>query len=195
MKHLQITLCTLVMLHVTFAQGPVDSIGVKGPIAFSSYTFQLALFEKASNLHYIQEYYPDGANIDSLKNFIRIHLYDSTVDAKQAVIGQVNFLNEVKKTDSICQYTVIDSPDGKEFIIDFTLSEKDKNNISYFEFNVARFKQVATGLNKKGVLIFQYVKRIYSKNPQDLYQFLRREKALYVSEMIETELPNVALKN
>ena len=64
---------------------------------------------------------------------------------KEAVKSKTNELDLRKKTDGVCNYVVTESPDGKEFIVDFLLGEYEGDLTRIVEFNVYKYKKVKLG--------------------------------------------------
>lgn len=118
-----IALSTLLFSFTTITDNPVDRLGVKGPLEFNKINFKLAWSDKPNDNYYIQEYLPDGENLESFNQMLTIHLFDTDIKTKDAVGQKVRELTERKKTDDVCNYQVTESPDGKEFIVDFLLGE------------------------------------------------------------------------
>ena len=102
-------------------QETVDRIGVKGPLAFKKTTFNLAWTSKPSGTYYIQEYLPAGENADHFSQMLSIFLLTADVQTQDAVQEKIAELNERKKTDLTCNYKVNQSPDRKEYMVDFVL--------------------------------------------------------------------------
>ncbi|MBK6772556.1 MAG: hypothetical protein IPG78_10610 [Ignavibacteria bacterium] len=93
---------------------PIDRIGVTGPLMFNQVSYNLAWSDKPRDTYYIQEYLPEGQNVNSFNQMLTIHLFDVGITIEDAVKNKINELENRIKTDATCNYEVYKSPDGKE---------------------------------------------------------------------------------
>lgn len=183
---------TVAFCSFTFiSDNPVDRLGVAGPLTFNKTNFNLAWADKPKETYYIQEYVPTGEKIERFNQMVTIHLFDTDIKLKNAVQQKIAELNQRKKTDPTCNYQVNESPDGKEFMVDFLLGESKDDKMTIAEFNIYRYKQVDLGNKKKAVLVYAYSKRAYGDDIRPFYKNLREDRANLLNEMIGTEMPPV----
>ena len=121
------------------ATNPIERIGVKGPLKFSETNFNLVWTAKPNGNYFIQEYLPNGEKLESFNQMLTIHIFITSISPQVAVELKVKELTERKKTDAVCNYQVNESPDGKEFIVDFLLGESKDDRMTIVEFNVYRY--------------------------------------------------------
>lgn len=195
MKKTLIALSALFFSFTTASDNPVDGIGVKGPLEFGKTNFKLAWTDKPNDRYYIQEYLPDGEKLESFNQMLTIHLLDTDIKTEDAVGQKVRELTERKKTDAVCNYQVTESPDGKEFIIDFLLGESKNNQMIIVEFNVYRYKQIEIAKKRKAVIVYAFSKRSYGEGITAFFKTLKDDRTEYLNEMISADIPTVTIDN
>jgi hypothetical protein len=194
MKYL-LTLLSLLLLSFTSSDKVEERLGVKGPLTFNDTKFNLIWSDKPSDIYYIQEYLPDGEKVESFNEMLTIHFFDVDVKLENVVQQKIQELLTRKKTDPVCNYQVTESPDGKEFIVDFLLGESKGDKMSIVEFNIYRYKQIEFGRKGKGIIVYAYSKRSYGDSITSFFQTLGGERVKYLNEMISAEVPRVELQD
>ncbi|MDR2149202.1 MAG: hypothetical protein LBE91_22405 [Tannerella sp.] len=174
---------------------PVDRMGVKGPLKFNGINFNLAWTDRPRDTYYIQEYLPDGERVENFNQLLTIHILDTDVSLPRAVEQKENELTERKKTDPVCNYKIIKSADGKEFIIDFLLGESKDGEMTIVEFNIYRYREIQINNNPKALLIYAYSKRAYGDNITAFLQKLADDRTIYLNEMASTEIPAITIES
>jgi hypothetical protein len=194
MKQILILGAALLLSFTTTKDKIVDRLGVKGPLTFDKIDFNLAWTDKPNEKYYIQEYLPNGETIQAFNQMLTIHLFDTELELEDAVKQKVGELIERKKTDPVCNYLITESPDGKEFIVDFLLGESKNDKMTIIEFNVYRYKQIDLSQNKKGILVYAYSKRAYQGDISPFLKSLGDNRAKYLKQMIKTEMPSIKIE-
>lgn len=182
------------MSFATINENPIDRMGVKGPLKFNKNSFNLAWSDKPNDFYYIQEYLPKGENVEHFNQMLTIHLFDKDIKIADAVGQKINELKERKKTDATCNYEVNESPDGKEFMVDFVVSETKGEEITIAEFNIYRFKEINLG-SKKGILVYTYTRRSYGEKTTEFFTNLGADRMESLNAMISSEMPTIKLAN
>lgn len=180
---------------MTVSDDVTDRIGVKGPLTFNGVNYNLAWSDKPKDYYYIQEYLPEGEKPESFNQMMTIHLFVTEMSVYDAVQQKVKELKRRKNTDPLCNYQVTESPDGKEYMVDFLLSESRGDEMTIAEFNVYRYKQVDLGNNQTGLLVYAYSKRSYGDDITGFLTILKDEKINYLKEMAAVEIPAVTVNN
>ena len=170
-----------------------DRLGVKGPLVFNNTSFALSWTDKPNEHYYIQEYLPAGEKTATYHQMMTIHLFDMDITAEEAVAQKVKELNERKKSDAVCQYAAIKGPDGKEYIVDFLLSESRDGNMSIVEFNIYRYLIVNTGKGK-ALLVYAYTKRSYGNKIDAFLKALAGNRKEDINQMAKAKIPAINLK-
>lgn len=172
-----------------------DRLNVKGPLLFGNTSFKLSWAAKPKETYYVQEYLPDGEKLNSFNQMLTINLFVLDIEVKNAVEQKINELNNRKKTDAVCNYEVNESPDGKEFIVDFLMSESKDDKMTTVEFNVYRYKQIELEGGKKAILVYAYSKRSYNNEITDFLKVLSKERTTYLNHMISSEIPAIKVSD
>ncbi|MBT33923.1 MAG: hypothetical protein CMO01_30030 [Thalassobius sp.] len=193
MKSILIALSTLFFL--SFSGDDVkDYLSVKGPLNFNKTDFVLKWSDIPNEHYYIQEYLPEDETPEHFNQMLTIHLFDSKLKLKDAVNQKVKELNNRKKSDPICNYQVTESPDGKEFIVDFLLGESKNNEMTTVEFNVYHYRQIELSKKRKGIVILAYSERSYGNDITDFLKSLKVKRNAHLNEMISKDKPTIKLQ-
>jgi len=179
----------------TINEDPKDRLNVKGPLSFGNTSFKLSWTARPKETYFVQEYLPDGESLNSFNQMLTINLFVSDIEVKNAVDQKINELTKRKKTDKVCNYAVNESPDGKEFIVDFLVSETKDNKMTTVEFNVYRYKQIDIEGFKKAIVVYSYSKRAYGNEITTFLESLGKERANYLNYMISSEIPAVKISD
>jgi hypothetical protein len=191
MKNYLLIVVTALFSFTSITDNPTERLGVAGPLTFNNTSFSLVWTDKPQDTYYIQEYLPAGEKVESFNQMLTIHLFATDIKLKNAVQQKVKELNNRKKTDPTCNYMVTESPDGKEFMVDFLMGESKNDKMTIAEFNVYRYKQIDLGENKKGILVFAFSKRAYGDDLTSFYKNLKSDRDDYLNAMINSTLPVV----
>ena len=193
MKKCLLVLSVLLTAFTSGGPAPANRLGVAGPLTFDKTVFNLAWSGKPSATYYVQEYLPSGEKLASFQRMLALHLFDKDADVKDVVNLKINELEARKQTDAICHYEVTASPDEKEIIVDFLLSQNIGYSQAIAEFNVYRYKKVDLGAGKPGVLLYAYSKRSYGAAINDFLKTLAPVRTAAIAAMITTKVPAVKI--
>lgn len=171
-----------------------DRLGIRGPLIFGNSQFELAWSDKPNKNYYIQEYVPKGEQVENFNQMLTIYLLTKDVSAESELQQKVNWLTERKKSDPICNYQISESPDGKEFILDFLVGESKNGKMTIVEFNVYRYKNIEIE-GQNALLVSAYSKRSYGDGISPFLTTLRADRSLYLNEMIFLSLPSPKISN
>ncbi|WP_283565664.1 hypothetical protein [Hymenobacter sp. H14-R3] len=181
------------MAFTSDSAAPTDRLGVAGPLTFGGTTYNLAWATKPSATYYVQEYLPKGEKSADFKQMLALHLVSQDTDVRSVAALKVKELEARKQSDVICNYQLITSPDNKEIILDFLLSQNMEGNQGIAEFNVYRYKQVALGAGKTGVLLYAYSKRGYGAGIDNFLKTLKPVRTEAIAAMAAAKLPAVKI--
>lgn len=170
-----------------------DLLGIKGPLEFNATTFDLAWSDKPRDNYYIQEYLPSGEKPESFSQMMSVHLFLTDLTVDEMAAKKTGELEDRKKSDPLCNYSSFKSPDGKEIIVDFILSEDKEGKVPIIEFNAYRYKQTDTGNGSKGIIIYAYSKRSYGDDIDSFLKNLKADRIKYLDEMSKTTIPDVTI--
>lgn len=124
---------------------------------------------------------------------LTVHLFITEAETKDIVQQKIKWLKDRKKIDPVCNYILNESPDGKEFMLDFLIGENKDNKMAIAEFNVYRYSQVDLENNRKAILIYFYSKRSYGSEITAFLNKLSQERTKYLNEMISTKMPPIKI--
>lgn len=170
-----------------------DLLGIKDPLEFNATTFEPAWSDKSRDNYYIQEYLPPGEKVENFNQMMSIHLFLTDLTVNEMAAKKTGELEDRKKSDPLCNYSSFKSPDGKEIIVDFILSEDKEGQIPIIEFNAYRYKQIDTGKDNKGIIIYAYSKRSYGDDINSFLENLKTDRIKYLDEMSKTTVPAVSI--
>ena len=193
MKSLLITFTSLLLFSFT-GDIVTNYLSVEGPLRFNKTNFNLKWTDKPNEKYYIQEYLPKGENLNDFNQMLTIHLFDTDIKLKDAVSQKIKELDKRKKTDAVCNYQVTESPDGKEFIVDFLLGESKDDEMTIVEFNIYHYRQIELGKKHKAIAVYAYSKRSYGDDITEFFKTLKDERTTHLNEMIPLQKPSIKLK-
>lgn len=102
-------------------------------------------------------------------------------------------MEQRKETDPYCSYQAKDSPDGKEVILEFFLSQSGEEKV--VEFNLYHYRQVELNEGQKALAIFAFTKRSYGEDDMAAFsQTFDAKRNDYFYGMISLEKPAILLK-
>ncbi|WP_046245495.1 hypothetical protein [Hymenobacter terrenus] len=191
MKKQLVALTMTLTSFTSFTAGPVDRIGVKGPLTFNKTTFDLTWSDKPNATYSIQEYLPQGETAERFNQMLTLHLFAQDTPLKSAVNQKLQELETRKQTDPTCNYQVTEGPGGKEFIVDFLLGVNTTEVSTIVEFNIYRYKQVDLGKQKQGIVIYAYTKRAYGDQVTPFLKNLRQDRPALLNKMITAPIPTL----
>ena len=182
------------VLLITTITEPVDRLGIKGPLLFGNTSFQLAWSDKPNEKYYVQEYLPKNESLKKFNQMLSVHLFITDTSPKLAVQQKIKWLDERKKTDPVCNYSLIESPDGKEFILDFIVGQSESDKMTTVEFNVYRYAKL--NLNgKEAISVYSYSKRSYGDSIAPFLTELGKDKNIYLNQMISAKSDAIVINN
>lgn len=193
MKILLLTISSLLLSFLSVSDDVTDRIGVKGPLEFNGIKFNLAWSDRPRDNYFIQEYLPEGQTPENFEEMLTIHLFETGMSVSEAVQQKGKELTSRKNSDPLCNYQITESPDGKEYMVDFILSESKGDNMTIAEFNVYRYKQSELGNDRNGILVYAYSKRSYGDDITPFLKKLKDEKINYLNEMALTSIPDIKI--
>ena len=170
-----------------------EYFSIEGPLEFNSKSYDLRWSDKPNENYYIQEYFLASEVPEDFKEMLTIHLFDTDLQINEAVDIKIKELIERKKNDPVVQYQLIESPDGKEIIVDFILSESKEGKMTIVEFNIYHYRAIKIE-NKEYVTVTAYTERAYAENITPFLKDLGANRSELLNEMISFEKPSIELK-
>ena len=174
------------------SEAVTDWLSISGPLRFGNTSFSLAWSDKPNDTYYVQEYLPEGENVDRFKQMLTLNLFNTPVAVGDAVSQKVAELKERKTTDPYCNYAINQSKDGKEYMVDFLLSE-GAGDKAIAEFNIYRYKEIAIAGKTQALLVYAYSKRSYGNDISGFLTNLKSERPALLQMMSVIQLPPVTI--
>jgi hypothetical protein len=170
-----------------------DYLNVSGPIVFNGINYDLSWSSHPAGNFYKQEYIVKGDNPDKFKEMIMIDLVTGTDDIKAVLRAKVSEIEEIKKTNPVVRYEVIENK--SEYMLDFLLSENtpDGKFIAIVERNVYRYKKIKDKSGKKGVLLFGISVRSYGDDIDGFFAKLKSSRYDLINTMGAFQIPDVTI--
>ncbi|QIG88137.1 hypothetical protein G6R40_13660 [Chryseobacterium sp. POL2] len=174
----------------------VDYISVPGPIKIGDNEYFLYWSKKNSATWFQQKYLRSDDDYDNYQELINLSFYNKEIDIEEAVRKKVESLQNRKTqvNDNYSFVDVIESPDGKEIIVDYlvTIVPKEGAGEAYAEYNIDRFRPTKNG-DQNGFLIYTYSKRFYSSDFRGTAKYINKQRNKMLDRVITTPMPNIKL--
>jgi len=194
MKFKILFLLLIVPLFYLKAQNKVnDYLNVPGPVKLNQKEYNLVWSSHPNENYFKQEYLNPKENINQYNSMVLIEFVKGDFTLKDAIGQKVGELQEMKKTNPVINYKILEK--GEEYILDFLISEnsKDGKEILIVERNVYRYKLINDGKNK-GILLFAVSERGYEKNMDEFFTNLKNNSSQLIEIVGNYKLPDIEIK-
>jgi len=129
---------------------------VGNPIKFGGEDYYLAWSSRPYEFYMLQEYLPMGETFDSYTQMFTVSVMfvgDAPFDSSKAVEFKIAELEEMKKTDPVCNYLVAEN--NGEYILDFIVSKSDDDgNLEFVEVDIHYYQDIEVNGIKANYLLF-----------------------------------------
>lgn len=171
-----------------------DYISVPGPLKIGDSEFFLYWSKKNSATWFQQKYLRSDDNYDNYEELVNISFFNKEIDIDDAVKKKVDNIT-TRKTNLNDNYSfidVIESPDGKELIVDYlvTIVPKEGAGEAYAEYNIDRFRPAKNG-DQNGLLIFSYSKRLYGFDFRSASKYINKQRNKLLDYVITAPMPRI----
>lgn len=197
MRNFKKIFCLFFILTLGFAKSQdsvVDLLSIPGPIEYNGSEFFLSWSKQNSKTLSVQQFLPRDETIDDFTELLNFSYFNKEIDMEMAVRQKVESVQQIAKTDKFAKVNVAESPDGTEFIVDYTVSGDAGKTEPFVEYNVYRFKSYDNA-GAKSFLILSYAKRIYGDDFKGASKSLTRQRDELITAMIEYKIPQITLIN
>ena len=171
------------------AQDVPDLLSIPGPIEYDGTEYFLAWSKPMSNTLFRQQYLPSDERIEDFTQLLDFSYFNKEIEMELAVRQKVDGIQQREKSDKFAKVNVVESPDGKEYIVDYFISESPEKGNSFIEYNVYRFKTYNNGTSKS-FLILAHSKRMYG-DLKSAAKSLARQRDHLITTMIEFKIPEI----
>ncbi|MGZ5210566.1 MAG: hypothetical protein ACXWB1_06705 [Kaistella sp.] len=159
------------------------------PIEYDATEFFLAQSKQRSKTLFQEQYIPKDETLRDFNQLLDFSFFNKEIEMELAVRQKVESIQQREKKDKFAKVNVTESPDGKEFIVDYFISESPEKGDSYVEYNIYRFKNYDNG-TQKSFLIMSYAKRIYG-DLKSAAKSLAKQRDYLMANMIEYKIPEI----
>lgn len=185
-------LFALITMSVTFGQTVTDYLDLAKPILFDKMAYKLTWSSHPTDNYFKQEYISTSDNPEKFKRLLTFDVLIGNRELKDIVTKKVEELNDLKQTDPIINYRVLEK--GNEIILDFILGgySADGKSLKIIERNVYRY----TLLNKdtlKGILLFAVSDRAYDNEIDDFLSNLKNNQLDLLNAVSAFNVPEVTI--
>ncbi len=185
----------IALTSLSFAQtNPIDRIGLKGPIDLNKTSYSLTWSQKPNANYYVQEYLPKGETVEHFNQLITVNIFVTDISVTSAIEQKAQELTKRKDTDKVCNFSIINSPDGSESIIDCLLSSGTNDKLDVLEFIIYKYKQIELDNHKKALLVYSYSKRGYGDGITPFLTNLGKFRKDMLNVMISKEMPEIKIQ-
>ena len=166
-----------------------DLLSIPGPIEYDGTEYFLTWSKPMSKTLFRQQYLPADEKIEDFVQLLDFSFFNKEIEMELAVRQKVEGIQQRAKSDKFAKVNVIESPDGKEYIVDYFISESPEKGDSFIEYNVYRFKNYENGTDKS-FLILAHAKRMYG-DLKSSAKSLARQRDHLITTMIEFKIPEI----
>lgn len=170
-------------------QNVKDLLSIPGPLEFDGTELFLNWSKQSSNTLFLQQYLPADERIEDFTQLLDFSFFNKEIEIELAVRQKVEWVQHRAKQDKFAKVNVSESPDGKEYIVDYYISEAPEKGDSYIEYSVYRFKPFDHN-SQKSFLMLAYVKRIYG-DLKSSAKTLAKDRDRLMTAMIEFKIPEI----
>jgi hypothetical protein len=153
-----------------------DHLNIPGPISFGGQSYELAWSSHPSANYIKQEYLPKAQTVGRYSEMLLVEFLKGNLKVADAVGAQMQKLNARKGTDPIVKMAVVKNDATGEMLLDFLMSDKDKNGDIVVEWNAYRYARVTNAKGEAGIGLFGVSRRAYGND--NAKAFLGALKAL-----------------
>jgi hypothetical protein len=170
-----------------------DRLNIPGPIAFDGQSYELAWSSRPSAAYTKQEYLPKGQTVEHFSEMLLVEFLAGDLKVADAVQAQMHKLNARKGTDPIVKMAVVKNDATGEMLLDFLMSDKDKNGDIVVEWNAYRYAQITDASGRTGIGLFGISRRAYGNdNAKAFLGALKTRRPAQVDRLAKAALPFAA---
>lgn len=159
------------------------------PIEYDGTEFFLTQSKQRSKTLFQEQYIPKDESLRDFSQLLDFSFFNKDIEMELAVRQKVEAIQQRASKDKFAKVNVTESPDGKEYIVDYFISETPEKGDPFIEYNVYRFKQFENG-TQKSFLITSYAKRMYG-DLKSAAKSLAKQRDHLMTTMIEFKIPEI----
>ncbi|MBU8881694.1 hypothetical protein KSK37_01215 [Kaistella sp. DKR-2] len=159
------------------------------PIEYDGTEFFLTQSKQRSKTLFQEQYIPKDESLGDFTQLLDFSFFNKEIEMELAVRQKVEAIQQRASKDKFAKVNVTESPDGKEYIVDYFISETPEKGDPFIEYNVYRFKQFENG-TQQSFLILSYAKRVYG-DLKSSAKALAKQRDHLMATMIEFKIPEI----
>lgn len=164
-------------------------LSFSNPLEYDGTEFYLVQSKQRSKTLFQEQYIPKDENLQDFTQLLDFSFFNKEIEMELAVRQKVESVQQREKKDKFAKVNVTESPDGKEFVVDYFISESPETGEPYMEYNIYRFKGMENS-GQKSFLIMSYAKRIYG-DLKSAAKALAKQRDHLMATMIEYKVPEI----
>jgi hypothetical protein len=196
MKKIFAFIALVVLSGFTYIQSDkvIDYFKQPGPFSFYGDDFILGHTEHGIENFYRQEYLIKDEKHETYNKMIFIELSKTVISIKDVVNKKVKELENRKKTDLVCAYTLTDVPENNEYLLEYITSIGPKKSVKQVEWNVCRYRVYNNAKGERfGIEIFGFSMRGYGDFIYNFFDYQKPNKDKIIEAMKSAEYPKIDL--
>ncbi|MBH1960673.1 MAG: hypothetical protein I8H68_11225 [Flavobacteriia bacterium] len=164
-------------------------LSFSNPLEYDGTEFYLVQSKQRSKTLFQEQFIPKDENLQDFTQLLDFSFFNKEIEMELAVRQKVESVQQREKKDKFAKVNVTESPDGKEFVVDYFISESPETGEPYVEYNIYRFKNMENG-GQKSFLIMSYAKRMYG-DLKSAAKALAKQRDHLMATMIEYKVPEI----
>ena len=172
-------------------ENEMSILSFPNPIEYDGTEFYITQSKQRSKTLFQEQYIPKDENLRDFNQLLDFSFFNKEIETELAVRQKVESVQQREKKDKFAKVNVTESPDGKEFIVDYFISETPENGDPFIEYNIYRFKNMENG-SQKSFLIMSYAKRMYG-DLKSATKALAKQRNHLMTTMIEYKIPKIKI--
>jgi len=170
-----------------------DYLNIPDPINLNQKEYNLVWSSHPNENYFKQEYLSSNENVNKYNSMVLIDFIKGDFNLKDIVNQKVTELQEMKKTNPVVNYQILEN--NGEYILDFLISQnsKDGKEILIAERNIYRYKLINNGKDK-GILLFAMSERGYPENIDSFFNNLKANSTQLIEIVGNYKLPDIEIR-
>ena len=145
---------------------------------------------KKSKILTVEQYLPRDEKEDDFIHLVMYNFFDHDIDIDFAARQKIESVQKSIRNDEYATLNMAESPDGKEYVVDYSLSSPPGSKLPFLEYSIYRFKKLDY-LPNKPLLILSYSKRYYGEDLKTSKKNIAKERDFLLAEVIGFKIPEI----
>lgn len=190
-KHFFFFTCLFLLVAFAAVNNP---LGLPKTLKFNSKSYSLKSSNSPTPVFFEQHYFLAKESVDSFTSKLSVFYLHDNVKMAEVIQKKVKELDERKKIDPACAYTLLKNEKGSEYMLDYTLSETRDSSIQRIEYTIYRY-QGRTVNGRKGILVTGTSVRKQQAELQAFKTNFSKIRSELLNAISDFELPAITIKS